>query len=158
MPIFLYDQDPQVGPVNWHRLQLLEPFFGSTSQIQLSDLEELVSIEVMHFGNHGKSLRPIIHILMISSPEQLIHSLRTRQLLRSSVTQQKCSTPLHTQLFNSKTDVNKVDQNLSSCNTVLILEKGKTTKKTDVVRVTHQTRIEHPQLSVSEVQSWMEQW
>jgi hypothetical protein len=60
---------------------------------------------------------------MISSPEQLIHSLRTRHLHRSLATQQKCNTPLHTQFFNSKTDANKIDQNLSSYNTILILEK-----------------------------------
>jgi hypothetical protein len=131
-------------------MQPLKPFLGSTAQIQLGDLEQFVSIEITHFDGHGKSLRPIIYIFIISSLEQLIHSLRTRHLHRSSATQQKCNTPLHTQFFNSKTDANQIDQNLSSYNTVLM--PGKKKKKTNIVRVTHQTRTERPQLSVSKVQ------
>jgi len=68
MPIFLHNQDPQFGPISWHWLQLLEPFFGSTSQIQLGDLEQLIHIEISHLGSHCEPLRPIIHILMVSSP------------------------------------------------------------------------------------------
>jgi hypothetical protein len=77
VPVFLHDQGPQFSPIGWCRLQPFEPLFGSTSQIQLSDLEEFVSIEITHFGRHGESLCPIINILMVLSPEQLIHSLGT---------------------------------------------------------------------------------
>jgi hypothetical protein len=68
VPVFLHDQGPQFNPIGWCQLQPFEPLFGSTPQIQLSDLEKFVSIEIAHFGRHGESLFPIVNILMVSSP------------------------------------------------------------------------------------------
>jgi hypothetical protein len=59
---------------------LLNHSFVRPRKFNLAILNSFVSSEMVHFGGHGKSLRPIIHILMISSPEQLIHSLKTRHL------------------------------------------------------------------------------
>jgi hypothetical protein len=122
-----------------------------TPQIQFGDLEQLVRSKIVHFGDHGKLFRPIIDILMISSLEQLIHSLRTRHLTE---TQQHSmnTTLLHTQFFKSKTDAKKIDQNLNFYNSILTLEN-----KTDVVRITQRVQIALPQRSVSMVQWWMKQ-
>jgi hypothetical protein len=88
----LHDQGPQFNPIGWCRLQPLEPLFGSTPQIQLSNLEEFVSIEIVYFGRHGESLCPIVNILMVSSLEQLIHSLGTSHF--ANIQQQtKIATP-----------------------------------------------------------------
>jgi hypothetical protein len=73
--IFLHDQGPQFSLIGRCRLQSFEPLLGSTPQIQLSDLEKFVSVKIMHFGHHREPLYPVIDIFMISSPEQLMHSL-----------------------------------------------------------------------------------
>jgi len=78
--IFLHNQGLQLSPIGWYRLQPLEPLLGSTLQIKLGNLEKFVSIEIAHFGRHRETLRLVIDILMISSPEQLIHSLGTSHL------------------------------------------------------------------------------
>jgi hypothetical protein len=73
-------------------LQPFESLFGSTPQIQLNDVEEFVNIEIAHFGRHGESLCPIVNILMVLSPEQLIHSMGTSHF--ASIQQQnKIATP-----------------------------------------------------------------
>jgi hypothetical protein len=92
IPILLHYQRPQFSLIGWCQLQPLEPLLGSTPQIQLGNLEELVSIQVLHFSSHGESLRPIINILMVSSPEQLIHSLGTSHFANMQQ-QTKIATP-----------------------------------------------------------------
>jgi len=73
--ILLHYQSSQLNPIRRRWLQPLEPFLGSTSQIQLRNLEEFICIQISHFSCHGEPLRPVIDVFMVSSPEQLIHPL-----------------------------------------------------------------------------------
>jgi hypothetical protein len=81
----MHDQRPQFIPIDWRRLQPLEPLFGSAPQIELGNLEELIRIEVSHLSSHGESLRPIVNILVITPPKQLIHSLGISHLADDSL-------------------------------------------------------------------------
>jgi hypothetical protein len=65
----------------------------------------------MHFSSHGKSLRPVIHIIIFTEVQQ-----HNKNATLSST---------HNS-FIQKIDAHKIDQNLSSCNTVLIPEKKQT--------------------------------
>jgi len=78
--VLLRYHQPQFRPISRRGLQLFKPFLGSTAQIQLGDLKQLVSIEITHLGSHCEPLRPIVHIYMIPTPEQLVHPLRTCHL------------------------------------------------------------------------------
>jgi hypothetical protein len=108
--ILLYYQSSQLSLIGWCWLQPLEPLLGSTSQIQLGNLKEFIYILISHFSCHGEPFCLVIDVLMVSPPEQFIHSLGTGHL---------ANVPLQTRIATLPTthgslDHNQVTTNLSS--------------------------------------------
>jgi hypothetical protein len=183
--ILLQDQGPQLSPISWSWLEPPEPFPGSSSQIKLSDLEQLVCIEVSHLSDHGKSFSPIADILVLTPPEQLVHALWTSHSADARRLQRKMHKNLHTQNFQTDSSITRFrlqkhtsqqQQNFDWTSLCTVLSKHKSKQKetnmhlisassvlvskskTIVTRIIHRIQLELPHGSVSRVVSQLEQW
>ncbi len=123
-PLDMVDED-DATKFGTFLLKKLTSFFGSTPQIQLGNLQEVVSIEISHFTYHSESLRPVIYIFMVTSPKQFIHSLGTGHFAKCSIANQNRKTSHNTWFLRSQSDDNKIDQLLNCFCSCLIFEKNK---------------------------------